>query len=65
LPLSSLLAVDEPLIDLGARGTFEGLGGDPGREEYPSVGDAVNLELFASLGNARRYHPPVYVNAMS
>ena len=65
LPLSSLLAVEEPLIDLGARGTCEGLGGDPGRGEYPRVGDAVILELFANLGSARRYHPPVYVKAMS
>lgn len=63
---------DDPLVDLGLGGCIDlildgdrGLEADEGDDDRPAPVDVEDEDVADAFGRDRRYHPPVYVSAMS
>lgn len=72
LPFSVRLPNDDPLSDLGLTPDMAlPPGGDPDTPGAPNTGEVVDVGTawveggVVEEGKERRYHPPVYVNAIS
>lgn len=72
MPLSALVVNDDPLVDLGLGvcidlilGGERGLEADEGDDDRLAPEGVEDEDAVDAFGSDKRYHPPVYVSAMS